>query len=200
MKYRKEYDRSLLEEVISYDAEKKISIDKPVILEIGCGNGHFLINKAQEKKDQIYFGLDLKSERLIRCREKQVKHGIENIRWIHGDAMNILSDMFGKGSISGIYMIFPDPWPKRKHHKNRLFKKEFTDVVYDKLIPSGFFIFVTDHKEYFDEVLSLIENDARFVINNPINMDDFSVSVFGDKWKKDDRIYHIVRFEKKNER
>jgi tRNA (guanine-N7-)-methyltransferase len=202
MKYKKEYDISLLQEVIKYDREKagiETILGKNLIVEIGCGNGHFLINKAVENKEINFIGIDKKSERLIRCREKQSKHGIVNIRWVNGDAFEVLKDMFVNGTISGIYMIFPDPWPKRKHHKNRLFKKEFLDVVFDKLDPYGFFIFVTDHFEYYEETQKLISGDDRFAFKKIENPDDFSISVFGDKWKKDDRAYHMIMFGKKND-
>ena len=66
-------------------------------------------------------------------------------------------------------MTFPDPWPKKKHHKNRLFKKEFVDLFYEKLSANGLFIFITDFKDYFDESFELISNDMRFDLIKDLN-------------------------------
>jgi tRNA (guanine-N(7)-)-methyltransferase len=202
MKYKKDYDINLLEDVIKYDHENIVQTNsgRPVIVEIGCGNGHFLINKAVENVGNDYFGIDRKSDRLIRCREKEVKHGIKNVKWMHGDAFDVLKDMFDDFSISGIYMLFPDPWPKRKHHKKRLFKNDFADIIFKKLAAKGFFIFVTDFADYYVEVCGIISSDPRFEVTRPDNLDDFSISLFGERWQKENRTYHILVFGKKNDR
>ena len=93
-------------------------------------------------------------------------------------------------------MTFPDPWPKRRHHKNRLFKKEFVDVFYTKLIQNGLFIFVTDHKEYFDKSFDVIKNDKRFIVNANDIDDEFSISLFGYKWRSENRDFNIFILKK----
>jgi tRNA (guanine-N7-)-methyltransferase len=206
MTYKKDLDFSLMDRIIRYENKlinwnadfgmENGNITGPLIVEIGCGNGHFLVGKALENPDCNYIGIDKKNERLVKCREKEVRTGLTNIKWVSGDAFYIIKDMFSDYSISMIFMIFPDPWPKRRHHKNRLFQQNFLDVLYMKLKDKGQFIFVTDFKEYFVQCMELINNDKRFNILELENQDNFSISIFGDKWMKDNREFHILNFRK----
>ncbi|OHD09438.1 MAG: tRNA (guanosine(46)-N7)-methyltransferase TrmB [Spirochaetes bacterium GWD1_27_9] len=205
MGHIRDYDYSLLEEVIFLKEEETNQIinfkdlfqnGNPILVEIGCGNGHFIIDKALKNTDKNFIGIDIKQDRLVRCREKETKNSLKNLKWICGDAFFVIRDLFEDNSIDTIYMTFPDPWPKRRHHKNRLFKKEFVDVFYTKLIQNGLFIFVTDHKEYFDKSFDVIKNDKRFIVNANDIDDEFSISLFGYKWRSENRDFNIFILKK----
>ena len=206
MSYIKDYNYDLLKEVI-YLNNFKEPIDwknlfknhNPIAVEIGCGNGHFLINKSKQNPYFNYIGIDIKEKRIIRCREKELKYNINNIKWICEDGFMALNNLFENDVISKIYMTFPDPWPKNKHHKNRLFKKEFVDLIYDKLANNGIFIFITDYKEYFDECIDLASKDERFnLLNNLFIFEpELKNSLFGKKWEKDNRNFYSFCIVKK---
>jgi len=204
MSYIKDYNFELLDSVIDINkTEETFSVNSiinnnPVIIEIGCGNGHFLIRQAMNNPLNNYIGIDIKDRRLIRCREKEIKYELKNIHWILGEASESIAKLFNNESISEFYMPFPDPWPKRRHHKNRLFKKEFIDIFYNKLKPGGYFIFITDHFEYFKSSLKLIQADSRFQIipKEEVDQEDLTNSIFGERWKKDNRDFHLFCIKK----
>ena len=206
MSYIKKYDYVLLDHVIFLNDFKE-PIDwknifknhNPIVLEIGCGNGHFLINKSKQRPFFNYIGIDIKKKRIIRCREKELKYDIKNIKWICDDAFLALTNLFENETISKIYMTFPDPWQKKKYHKNRLFKKEFVNLFHEKLSTNGIFIFITDFRDYFDESYELVSNDKRFsLINNLFEIEpNLKDSLFGKKWENYSRNFYSFCIEKK---
>ncbi|MCG8572369.1 MAG: tRNA (guanosine(46)-N7)-methyltransferase TrmB [Spirochaetes bacterium] len=207
MGYIKEYDFSLLEnDVIQAESEpathnwQTIFPDTlPIIVEIGCGNGHFLVEKAQNQPENNYIGIDIKAKRIIRCREKQTKKQVQNIKWICGEAFHGLQSYFKDQSIRQIYMTFPDPWPKKKHHKKRLFQKDFVDLVFQKLESEGTFVFISDFFEYYQVAYELIQNDERFSFYENNEKEQMSTSVFGQKWLLDNRDIHCFAFKKNSQ-
>ena len=128
---------------------------------------------------------------------------LKNIQFVVGDAMLALAKCFSDGQITRIYMTFPDPWPKKRHHKNRLFKPEFLDIVWNKLKTGGDFVFITDHEEYFEWSKTFAESDNRFDITfcGTIGENDereyLTQSLFGEKWKREERSFYLLEFTKK---
>jgi tRNA (guanine-N7-)-methyltransferase len=205
MSYLKEYNFDLLNEALltpesfnPVEWQTRFQNNNPIIVEIGCGNGHYLIKLAQEEKEKNFIGIDIKNKRIIRCREKELKYNLKNITWICGEALKSLNLLFNDNSIDEMLMPFPDPWPKKRHHKKRLFKKNFIDIFYSKLKKNGIFTFITDYKEYFDVSLELINNDKRFQLfkNSDQNKDKFTTSLFGEKWKKENREFYLFSIKK----
>ncbi len=206
MAHMKGYDYELLEEVLrveDYDAfidwNGIFKDNNKLIVEVGCGNGHFLNSSATQDNTSNFIGIDIKYKRLVRCREKQVKNSSKNIIWIWGEAFVALKNLFKDQSVNIIFMPFPDPWPKRRHHKHRLFRKEFIDLFYDKLITGGFFVFITDFYEYYEASLALIKDDKRFEMVTPENFYQYDItnSYFGEKWRNDNRSFYSFFIRKK---
>jgi tRNA (guanine-N7-)-methyltransferase len=168
----------------------------PLTIEIGCGNGHYLVQKAGESPAENFIGIDLKINRIIRCREKQEKSGLSNLRWCIGDAQDVLEQLFTDQSVQKILMTFPDPWPKKRHFKRRLFQKPFVDLVYSRLKSEGEFIFVTDHEEYYRWCLDILEGETRFQSMN-CNTEEFLISLFGKKWQSENRNFFIFGLRKR---
>lgn len=204
MKKYKPYDWTLLEDLIVYNTDTKVSSkifdnqNSELCVEIGCGNGHFLTDTALNNPDKNYIGIEIKIGRIVRCIEKKVKNDLKNIKYINNEAKFSLDFMFEDSSIDLIYMTFPDPWPKRKHHKNRLFSQEFLNSVFNKMKIGGLFVFITDHEEYFKYSNDILVKDVRFEKTDRISSNtDFSTSLFGEKWKKENRNFYILEFIKK---
>jgi len=206
MGFRKPYDLDLLDEIIITKENNAPIIwanifenKNPLIIEVGCGNGHFLITKSKNETNNNFIGIDIKRNRLLRCREKQVKYDINNIKWVWGEALASLDHLFKNKSIKEIYMPFSDPWPKRRHQKNRMFNSAFINIINDKLITKGLFFFITDHEEYYQASLKLLVDDMRFdlkIMDQP-NNSGFGFSLFGEKWKKDKRDFFAFELIKK---
>ncbi len=165
--------------------------NNPLILEIGCGNGHFLVNKALAFPDNNFIGIDIKPERVIKSIEKTKKLNLKNIKFLTDEGLHFISGYFKDNSLSLVYLLFPDPWPKKKHRKKRLLlKDEFIDALYKKLKEDGVFVYVTDYEEYFNASYEKIIKDARFDLENKSDNDEYSISIFGKKWKEEGRNFY----------
>ena len=201
----KKYDFSLLDEGTKLIEDERIInwseiFENPNdrVLEIGCGNGHFLTQKASDTPQLNFIGIDIKHERVTKCIEKAVKNNLKNIKFFVDEGLHFIKNYFPDGSFSTVYLLFPDPWPKRKHHKNRLLLKElFIDALYEKLKDNAVFIYVTDHEEYFNSSYERFKTDKRFELQNETDNEQYSVSIFGKKWKEEGRNFYSFTLKKK---
>ncbi len=172
----------------------------PLHLEIGCGNGHFLALRSQNYPQINFMGVDISRKRILKTIYKLSKINSPNVRTILGEAKSILEQAFADESIDMCYLNFPDPWPKRKHHKNRLVKKDFLDLLHQKLVVNGTFLAVSDYESYFLEILDLFENDNRFVNSLSTRysneLEAYEPSLFEEKWRQEGREIYYLKFIK----
>ncbi len=126
------------------------------VLEIGCGNGHFLTAYAAAHPDRLCVGLDLRLERIEKARRKRDRAGLGNLRFLRCDAMDFLRELPPDARLHDIYMLFPDPWPKKRHHKNRLLKTALLDELAARAGQGSRLFFRTDYKPYYDEAAHLV--------------------------------------------
>lgn len=131
-------------------------------LEIGFGNGDSLIKLAQRNPHINYFGIDKKMDR-VRISLKKMRR-IEKIPnlLITRLGTDFITDMFKPRYFDEIIMNFPDPWPKKKHHKNRTINNSFLGKIHSLLNENGIFRFASDHEEYSLEVIELFNNSKLF--------------------------------------
>ncbi|MDR1789830.1 MAG: methyltransferase domain-containing protein [Opitutaceae bacterium] len=122
----------------------------PVTLELGCGHGHFLTALAQTRPERLCLGVDLLADRLARAARKSARAGLKNIHWLQADALALLDNLPPELAPDEVFALFPDPWPKRRHWKNRLLAAPLLDRLADKLPPGARLFFRTDHAPYFD--------------------------------------------------
>jgi tRNA (guanine-N7-)-methyltransferase len=102
---------------------------------------------------------------LLRLRKFNFKiagAGIRNIRLVHGDAIEACERLLTTGSISAFYVFFPDPWPKRRHHRRRLISPASIDLLHDRLEPHGGLHLATDHRDYFNVIDRMLAAHAGF--------------------------------------
>lgn len=134
----------------------------PLEVDVGCGKGRFLLARAAAYPDVNFLGIDRMLRRIRKIDKKAVRRGLRNIRLLRMDACYAVTYLIPAASVRAYYIFFPDPWPKRKHHHNRLFDRQFMDSLVRTLIPGGAIHFATDHLPYFDEVRDLLMADGRF--------------------------------------
>lgn len=125
----------------------------PVNIEIGIGNGEFLVYYARKNLNENYLGFEVNKKIFKKAIKRCEKEGLKNVRLIHYDA-SFFIDLLEKGSVKNFYINFPDPWPKKRHHKRRLLKKEFLEKLSDKLTKDGHVYIATDHNDYGMEIAS----------------------------------------------
>lgn len=122
----------------------------PVVLEIGCGHGHFLSRYAHDFPAHFCLGIDLLKDRLDRATRKRDRAKLVNLHFVKTEAAKFLECLPAGLSFHSVFLLFPDPWPKKRHHKNRLVRADFMAALAARMAPGGQFYFRTDHAEYFE--------------------------------------------------
>ena len=120
----------------------------PLNIEIGFGMGRATACIAQKNPGINYLGIEVHRPGIGRLLWEIEKLGLKNIRVIEGDAREILKRRIRDNSVSAFHIFFPDPWPKKKHHKRRLLTRPFTDLLAAKLLPGGCIYAATDWADY----------------------------------------------------
>lgn len=139
-----------------------------ITLEVGCGHGHFLTAYAQAHPDEFCVGIDLLADRLARAARKTRAARLTNVAWIHAEA-NLLIDALPRGLALGptIFVLFPDPWPKRRHWKHRVMQPEFLSLLAGRAEPGTRLCFRTDYAPYFKEVATLVAAHPAWSVETP---------------------------------
>jgi tRNA (guanine-N7-)-methyltransferase len=135
-------------------------------IEIGCGHGHFLTAFAAAHPEQTCVAIDLLRERLERAARKASRMGLSTIHWLKADVLELL-DAWPEGVQVNrhIFILFPDPWPKRRHWKHRLIQPQFLSRLATLAAPGTTLCFRTDHAPYFEEASECLRShpDWRLV-------------------------------------
>jgi len=136
--------------------------ESPVFVDVGCGKGSFLVAHAGAEPAHAFLGVDRLLVRLRKVEKKLRRAGISNTRLLHVEASYGLKNLLPPESITGFFVFFPDPWPKRRHHHRRLFNADFLDTLHLGMKPGGCIHAATDHLEYFENIDKLFSADSRF--------------------------------------
>jgi tRNA (guanine-N7-)-methyltransferase len=134
----------------------------PVWLEIGFGNGDVLLNLAVEHPEVNVLGAEVHQSGIGHALIGIESRALGNVRLIQHDAMEILENMLPEQSLERLFLLFPDPWHKKRHHKRRIVQSDFLDAVARTLKPGGILHCATDWAEYAQWMLERIEADSRF--------------------------------------
>ncbi len=133
-----------------------------VNLEIGCGHGHWLTSLASSNKNELFVGIDLLSKRIRKAdRKKELAH-LDNVFFLKAEASEFLEALPKKICIKNTFVMFPDPWPKKRHHKNRLIQDSFLCLLHDKSQKESKLFFKTDHAAYFEWTKQIILESASW--------------------------------------
>jgi len=138
---------------IPYENKKINLVDlfgnsNPVIIEIGFGMGDATWQIAKANPDVNYLGIEVHRPGVGKLLNEIKKNDLKNLFIIEHDALEVLENMIGDNCINGFHIFFPDPWPKKKHHKRRIIQRPRTNLMTQKLASGGYLYFVTDIIEY----------------------------------------------------
>lgn len=139
--------------------------DAPVILEIGFGNGDSLAEMAERRPDLNWLGIDVHRPGIGHLLLSIEQRELSNLRLIRHDAVEVLTTGLRPGTLAGLQLFFPDPWPKRRHHKRRLLNADLLQRIARALEPGGVFHAATDWEPYAHQMLSLLD-DADTLFEN----------------------------------
>jgi tRNA (guanine-N7-)-methyltransferase len=127
-----------------------------VVWEIGSGHGHFLVRYAQAFPGKFCIGVDIIRDRLTRSGKKLARAQLANCHFVQAEAREFFDALPPGVTLEEIWVLFPDPWPKKRHHKNRLLQAEFLEALAGRAGEGTRLYFRTDHPEYFSAVAALL--------------------------------------------
>jgi len=142
------------------DLREVFGNDRPVYLEIGFGNGESLAEMAQSHPERNYLGVEVHGPGVGHLLLKLQEFGCSNVRAIRHDAVEVLDQMLGAASLQGVYLFFPDPWHKKRHHKRRILQTPFLDRLARVIRPDGFFHAATDWRDYAEHMMDVLGTDG----------------------------------------
>lgn len=140
------YGKVLSDDVIN--VEEWFGRQGPTIVEIGCGTGTSTVAMAPEEPDHNIIAVELYKPGLAKLLSAATRNGVENIRMVRGDGVEVLQRMIEPESLDGVRLFFPDPWPKARHHKRRILQSGTLRLIASRLKPGGIFHAATDHAGY----------------------------------------------------
>lgn len=131
--------------------------ESPWELEIGFGKGRYLLHRAQQSPRRRFLGIEMAAEYFRILVQRARRDGLENVLAIQGEALYVLSAVLPRCFADVVHVYHPDPWPKARHHKRRLFDPVTVDLVLGALRPGGTLYFATDHLDYGEVVVEILE-------------------------------------------
>lgn len=174
----------------------------PVVLEIGCGMGETTAAIAQANPGTDFLGVEVHAPGVGALLNRIGALGLVNLRVIRHDAVEVVQAMIAAGSLAGVHVYFPDPWPKKRHHKRRLIQTPFIDAAIRCTKPAGRWLIQTDHAEYFAWIRERLDPRAE-LIERPFEDptfgpgEDWAGTNFEVKYEQEGRAIHRVAYERR---
>lgn len=133
------------------------------MVEIGFGNGEALLAMARQCTHLNFVGIEVHRPGVGRLFQELEREGLANVRVYCSDAVTVLENAITDASLARVNIFFPDPWPKKKHHKRRLIQPSFTRLLAAKLTPGGILHLATDWTEYADQIRATLAHCLDFI-------------------------------------
>jgi tRNA (guanine-N7-)-methyltransferase len=137
--------------------------EAPLEVDIGFGKGEFLLKLSARHPELDYVGIDYNRQRVFKLRDKLVRLERRNVRLVFGNSSLVVPRLFGQGEVRAFTINFPDPWPKRRHHKRRLLTPAFGAILADRLAPGGELTLATDFEPYAVEIIEVLSEVGELV-------------------------------------
>jgi tRNA (guanine-N7-)-methyltransferase len=145
------------------DFEQVFGRRAPTILEIGFGMGETTVRIAQGNPENNYLGIEVHTPGVGSLLNRIAEAGLANLRLIQHDAVEVLEHMIAPASLAGAHIFFPDPWPKKRHHKRRLIQPGFVALLGSRLAPGACLHAATDWQEYAEQILAVCAGEPSLV-------------------------------------
>ncbi|MBL8878666.1 MAG: tRNA (guanosine(46)-N7)-methyltransferase TrmB [Phycisphaerales bacterium] len=135
----------------------------PVELEIGTGKGAFLLRRALALPDRNFLGIEWANEFYRYAADRMARRGATNVRMLRAEASLFMRQTCPRDSLAALHVYHPDPWPKKRHHKRRLFQLAFVEAAISCLKSGARWAIQTDHAEYFAQIRSLLMGHSQLI-------------------------------------
>src|SRR5690606_9281273 len=141
------------------DFARAFNRDAPVVLEIGFGMGETTQKIAQARPEDNFLGVEVFNAGVGALLKRIDESGVQNIRIIQHDAVEVVRDMIAPDTLAGVHIYFPDPWPKKRHHKRRLVQPDFIALLASRLAHGGYIHCATDWENYAEQMLEVLSGE-----------------------------------------
>lgn len=145
------------------DFKKIFGRQTSCILEIGFGMGHALFTMAKQNPEHDFIGVEVHRPGVGNLLHELAAEKLSNVRVFSADVVEVLRCCIPDESLTAVHIFFPDPWPKKRHHKRRLIQTEFVNLIQQKLIPKGYLHLATDWEDYAQHILAVLADMPGFV-------------------------------------
>jgi tRNA (guanine-N7-)-methyltransferase len=185
------------------DLDRWFGRSAPVLLEIGSGMGETTAQLALAAPDLNYLAVEVYKPGLAQLLLRVESLDIENLRLLRGDAVDLLTRHVPEGSLAGVRIFFPDPWPKKKHHKRRLVQPEFVALVASRLAVGGTLHLATDWEHYAEQMLAVCSAEPTLRNRFADQPGGWAprpewrpVTKFENRARAEDRVSHDLMFDR----
>lgn len=167
----------------------------PLEVDLGCGDGSFLVASAEANPERDFLGIERLAGRVRSAGRKIGFNRVTNARVLRVESSYAVQQLLPPDSVEVFHLLFPDPWPKRRHWRRRVVTGDFLASIHRALAPSGSLHIATDQNEYFQEIERLVSQSGRFVLN-PDPAPSAAISTFEKRFRQCDLEIHRIVLRK----
>jgi tRNA (guanine-N7-)-methyltransferase len=151
------------------DVKKIFGRDAALHVDLGCGDGSFLCVLAQRMPEKNFLGIERLLGRFRRAAVKAAK--IRNVRVLRMESSYVVRYLLPPRSVETFYLLFPDPWPKRRHWRRRIVTPDLLKAISQALVQGGTLLIATDHVSYLEKIKEIAQTNLDLAIVDPANVD-----------------------------
>jgi len=171
----------------------------PLIVEIGSGNGHFLVDYAIMHPEKNFIGTEVLYGRARKFFKKVQNRNLKNLLVFRGDSRQFIWEFLYQEMVEEFIILFPDPWPKKRHHKHRLLKAPFIKMLHYRLVPGGEVSIATDFEPYRDWIIREFESAGGFKNLSGSGSDypgHYPDTLFHQRFRNEGKNIYFLKFRK----
>jgi tRNA (guanine-N7-)-methyltransferase len=172
---------------------------RPLEVDLGCGDGSFLAEMAATHPERNFFGVERLGGRAEKSAKRISQRGLTNARVLRLESAYTIAWLLPAASVSRLHLLFPDPWPKKGHHRRRLFNDpEFLDGLARVLVAGGEFLHETDDRPYFEHAVEVMARQPGFAAQEwPDGAFPYAATDFEKQWRALGKSVYRARWKKR---
>ncbi len=178
-----------------------VSAPLPLVVEIGFGRGEYLRHLAATSPGQAHVGVEVSFKRVLKMARRVARTDESNLRLICATGEQVVREVLEPASVAAFWVNFPDPWPKKRHHKNRLLQAPFVSQLARRLVPGGLLHIATDHVEYAEAIDEVLRHETQLenTLAVPYRGDvpDRMPTAYELEWRAEGRTLHFWTYRRK---
>jgi tRNA (guanine-N7-)-methyltransferase len=174
----------------------------PLVLEIGFGRGEFLLGLAEAARQRAFLGVEYSGKRVLKTARRLARTELRNVRLMLASAEDVIREILPAGSLAAVWINFPDPWPKKRHHKRRLLQPGLVRELAQRLAAGGEFHVATDHTAYAEFIAEVLA--AEPLLENLVAPASWLSEVTGRRstayeleWRAEGRPLHFFEYRRR---